>query len=51
LAAIFGRFESPAGLVTLDCPRRVNCSHGMTMVDIPPALLIQDAVKTSRYLE
>jgi hypothetical protein len=51
LAAIFGRFESPAGLVTLDCPRRVSCSPGMTMVDIPPALLIQDAVKTSRYLE
>jgi hypothetical protein len=51
LAAIFGRFESPAGLVTLDCPRRLNCSHGMTMLSIPPALLIQDEVKTSRYLE
>jgi len=51
LAAIFGRFESPAGLVTLDCPHKVNCSYGMQMLGMPPALLIQDDVKTSRYLE
>jgi hypothetical protein len=51
LAAVYGRLESPAGLVTVQCEIESVCGSGLADLNVAPAQLTQDPEARWKFLQ